>query len=144
MIIPDSNLLVYAYNRASRYHTTARAWFEDLVRREVIILLPWIVPLSFLRLMTHRSVLETPMRPEDCFQLIDEWYSLDNVRQVDLGRAGRALFKEIVAASRPLGNLFYDAFLAALAREYRAEIHSNDVDFMRFPGLQIVNPLNNR
>ena len=33
------------------------------------------------------------------------------------------------------------ADLAALAIEHRAEIHSTDADFERFPGLRHVNPL---
>ena len=33
-------------------------------------------------------------------------------------------------------NLVADAHLAALAIEYQAEVHSNDSDFSRFPGLR--------
>jgi predicted nucleic acid-binding protein len=39
------------------------------------------------------------------------------------------------------GNLTTGAQLAALALEYDAEIHSNDTDFGRFPGLRWSNPL---
>jgi hypothetical protein len=31
--------------------------------------------------------------------------------------------------------------IAALALEYKGVIHSNDVDFLRFPGLKTENPL---
>jgi hypothetical protein len=34
-----------------------------------------------------------------------------------------------------------DLHLAALAIEHQAELHSNDADFSRFPGLQWRNPL---
>lgn len=34
-----------------------------------------------------------------------------------------------------------DVQLAALALEHHAELHSNDTDFGRFPGLRWVNPL---
>jgi predicted nucleic acid-binding protein len=34
-----------------------------------------------------------------------------------------------------------DAHLASIAMEYQAELHSNDVDFSRFPGLRWRNPL---
>ena len=39
------------------------------------------------------------------------------------------------------GNLVPDAHLAAIAIEYQAELHSNDADFARFPGLRWRNPL---
>jgi len=38
-------------------------------------------------------------------------------------------------------NLTTDAQIAALAIEHQAEVHSNDADFGRFPGLRWVNPL---
>ena len=34
-----------------------------------------------------------------------------------------------------------DAYLAALAIDYQAELHSCDTDFIRFPGLRWKNPL---
>jgi len=34
-----------------------------------------------------------------------------------------------------------DAHLAALAIETQSELHSNDLDFARFPGLRWRNPL---
>ena len=41
----------------------------------------------------------------------------------------------------PDPNLATDAHIAALAMEYQAEVHSNDADFARFPGLRWRNPL---
>ena len=38
-------------------------------------------------------------------------------------------------------NLVTDAHIATLAMEYQAEVHSNDSDFGRFPGLRWRNPL---
>jgi len=39
------------------------------------------------------------------------------------------------------GDLTTDAHLAALAIEHQCELHSNDNDFARFPGLRWRNPL---
>ena len=39
------------------------------------------------------------------------------------------------------GRLTTDAHLASLAIETQAELHSNDADFSRFPGLRWKNPL---
>ena len=38
-------------------------------------------------------------------------------------------------------NLVAFAHIAAIAMEYQAEVHSNDTDFSRFPGLLWRNPL---
>ena len=49
----------------------------------------------------------------------------------------RALF----AATNVAGRLTTDTHLAALAIEDQCELHSNDSDFERFPGLRWRNPL---
>jgi predicted nucleic acid-binding protein len=41
-------------------------------------------------------------------------------------------------------NLTTDAHLAAIAIEHQYELHSNDTDFARFPGLRWRNPLSER
>lgn len=41
MVLPDVNLLVYAYNEASPLHAAAREWWEDLLTREYPVALPW-------------------------------------------------------------------------------------------------------
>ena len=46
-----------------------------------------------------------------------------------------------LAAAGVGGNLVTDVHIAALAIEYQAEVHSNDTDFGRFPGLRWRNPL---
>jgi predicted nucleic acid-binding protein len=49
----------------------------------------------------------------------------------------RALFQSTGVA----GSLTTDTHLAALAIEHQAELHSNDADFARFPGLRWRNPI---
>ncbi|MEO5770054.1 MAG: hypothetical protein ABIS92_16990 [Polyangia bacterium] len=50
--------------------------------------------------------------------------------------------EELFRATGVAGSLTTDTHLAALAIEHQAELHSNDSDFGRFPGLRWVNPLN--
>ena len=53
MIVPDINLLVYAYNDGSTHHVAARRWWESLVNGTERVGVPWIVLTGFVRLMTH-------------------------------------------------------------------------------------------
>ena len=48
---------------------------------------------------------------------------------------------QLFDATGVAGSLTTDTHLAALAIEHRAELHSNDADFGRFPGLRWHNPL---
>jgi uncharacterized protein len=65
VIVPDVNLLIYAHNRAAPFHESARAWREELMTKQKLVGMPWAVLFGFVRLMTHPSVLESPLPPLD-------------------------------------------------------------------------------
>ena len=57
MIVPDVDLLVYAYNPDAPRHTDARRWWEGLVNGVEIVGIPWVVSTGFIRLSANPSVL---------------------------------------------------------------------------------------
>lgn len=141
MIIPDVNLLIYAHNRAAAWHERARVWWEDLVEREQPIGLPWAVMLGFVRLVTHPSVLVAPLAPLDALGRVRGWLEQPSVRLVEPGPRHIELLGELFGSTGVGGSLTTDTHLAALAMEHQAELHSNDADFARFPGLRWRNPI---
>ncbi len=141
MIVPDVNLLVYAENRAAAAHARARAWWEDLVNREQPIGLALAVMLGFVRLVTHPSVLVAPLAPLDALGRVRGWLEQPSVRIVEPGPRHFDLLAELFASTGVGGSLTTDTHLAALAMEHQAELHSNDSDFGRFPGLRWRNPI---
>jgi hypothetical protein len=141
MIIPDVNLLVYAHNRAATWHERARGWWEDLVNREQPIGMPWTVMLGYVRLVTHPSVLVSPLPPLDALAHVRRWLDQACVRIVEPGPRHVDLLGELFRSTGVAGNLTSDTHLAALAIEHQAELHSNDADFARFPGLRWRNPI---
>ena len=141
MILPDVNLLLYAYNEAAAPHARARAWWEDLLTRQHPVGLPWAVVLGFVRLATHPRVLEEPLSPAAALDRVDTWFAQPAVRILDPGSRHLAILRTLLDATGLAAGLTTDAHLAALAIEHQAELHSNDLDFARFPGLRWHNPL---
>ena len=141
MILPDVNLLVYAHNERAVAHQRARAWWKDLIDREQPIGLAWTVMLGFVRLVTHPAVLADPLNPLDALGFVRGWLAQPSVRFVEPGPRHVALLAELFGATGVAGSLTTDTHLAALAIEHQAELHSNDADFGRFPGLRWRNPL---
>jgi toxin-antitoxin system PIN domain toxin len=141
MIVTDLNLLVYAHNKAAPHHDRARRWWEDLLTRPQPVGLPWAVVLGFVRLVTHTSVLVNPLAPLDAVARVRRWLAQPEVRIVEPGPRHLAIVEDLFRATGVAGSLTTDTHLAALAIEYQAELHSNDADFGRFPGLRWVNPL---
>ena len=136
MIVPDLNLLIYAYNEAAPFHEDAKRWWEDLVNGGARVGIPWVVSIGFVRLMTHPRVLVRPMAPTQAVDFVLEWFRFPNVVPVHPGTDHLFHFRRNLLAAGVGGNLVTDSHLAAIAMEYQAELHSNDSDFARFPGLR--------
>ncbi len=141
MIVPDVNLLIYAYNEDVHFHEPARRWWEQLANGAERIGLPWVVAAGFVRIVTQHRTAIRPVSPERAVDLISEWLSLPHVAPLNPGAQHLDIFRRLVVAAGVGGNLVSDAHIAALAIEHQAEVHSNDSDFGRFPGLRWQNPL---
>lgn len=141
MIVPDVNLLLYAYNRDARHHGPARAWWEDLLSGTESVGLPWAVGLGFVRLMTHPAVLVAPLHPGVAVRHVRQWLERPNVVVLEPGPGHLDVLESLLGPLGVGGNLTTDAHLAALAIEHQGELHSNDTDFARFSGLRWRNPL---
>ena len=141
MIIPDVNLLVYAHNAAAPLHAPARQWWEDLVNAEQPIGVPWAVAFGFLRLVTHPSVLAEPLSALEALAYVRGWAEQSSVAVIEPGYRHLTIVEGLFAATGVAAGLTTDTHLAALAIEHQAELHSNDADFARFPGLRWKNPL---
>lgn len=141
MIVPDINLLVYAYNDKAPEHEKARLWWENCLNGSTPVGLSWVAANGFLRLVTHPRVFARPMPVRIAIAHVRQWIARPPVRIVQPGRHFSNIFLDYLEKLGAGGNLTSDAHLAALAVEYQAELHSNDGDFSRFPGLRWINPL---
>ena len=141
MLIPDINILVHAYNLNSPRHQRARRWWEDTLNQPRPVGMPWATALGFIRIMTHRNVLENPMRVEDAVRRVRAWLHHPAVQVLSPGDHHAEILFNLLLHLGTAGNLTTDAHLAALAIEYQAELVSSDTDFARFPGLRWFNPL---
>ena len=142
MIIPDTNLLVYAYNDEVSQHTAARQWWEDLVAGHESVGIPWVVSTAFIRLMTNPRVFTSPLSTSDAIGHVQEWFQQQHIAPVDPGPGHFSHLRRTLEAAGRGGNLVPDAHIAAIAIEHQAEVHTyNARDFARFPGLQWRNPL---
>jgi uncharacterized protein len=141
MIVPDVNLLMYAHNEAAPQHAAALRWWTDLMTQEQPVGLPWAAIFGFVRLSTHASVLTQPLRPQEALARVRTWLERDHVEILDPGPRHLEIVSGLFDATGVAGSLTTDTHLAALAIEHQAELHSNDHDFTRFPGLRYRNPL---
>jgi toxin-antitoxin system PIN domain toxin len=144
MIIPDANLLLYAYDKESPFHKESARWWSKLLSGHEPVGLCSVVVFSFLRLTTHPKVFIHPMTVQEATERVRAWMDRPNVRMLHPSPAHFASVCSLLEAAGTGGNLVSDAQIAALALEYNAEIHTADTDFNRFKGITWSNPLSVR
>jgi toxin-antitoxin system PIN domain toxin len=136
MMLPDVNILIYAFRQAAPNHAAFRRWLEELVSSESAFRLADVVLSGFLRIATHPRVFDPPAPLEDALEFVEALRSQPNCVLIVPGPRHWGTFSRLCRESGARGNLIPDAFLAALAIESGSELISTDRDFARFPGLR--------
>lgn len=141
MIIVDVNLLLYAVITGFPRHEPARQWWEDTLNGTTEVGLPAVSVFGFLRIATNPRVFDAPVPVEAAVAYVDQWLDRPQVRLLLPGPRHLTIAFDLLRELGTAGNLTTDVQLAALAIEHQAELHTNDTDFARFPGVRRVNPL---
>lgn len=141
MILPDVNLLLYVHDEGSPEHEKAKQWWTDLAERSVQVGLPWAVAMAFVRIATNPRVQRVPLTAGSALDFVEDWFRMEHVQVLEPGPRHLLLVRQLLEAAGVAVHLTTDAHLAALAIEHQCELHSNDADFSRFPGLRWFNPL---
>ncbi len=141
MIVPDVNLLLYAYDSDSPFHVKSAAWWQKCLSGGEAVGLPPVVVFGFLRLGTNARVFKHPMTPAEAAQHVRSWLAQPVVQMLELRSNHIELVLQSLENLGTAGNLVTDAQIATLAIEHDAALHTNDTDFMRFAGLRWFNPL---
>ena len=142
MIVPDANLLLYAYDLESPFHGKARQWWEACLSGGETVGLTHPVIFAFVRIGTHARAFVKPMALSEAAAIVKEWLSLSLVRVLlpDDEHVQRVLGLLAEAASAG-GNAVTDAQIASLATAHRGVVHTADRDFLRFKSLRTHYPL---
>ncbi|HZP88981.1 MAG TPA: type II toxin-antitoxin system VapC family toxin [Burkholderiales bacterium] len=141
MILIDANLLIYAVDSDSTHHARVRRWIEQLMSSDTPVGLAWIVLLNFVRITTRPGVLRRQLSVEQAIAYVDGWLAQPYVALVAPEDAHWPILRSLLLAGGTAGNLTSDAHLAALAIGHGCQIASADNDFRRFPGVTLLNPL---
>jgi toxin-antitoxin system PIN domain toxin len=141
MILPDLNLLLYAYNPHAPQHELARDWWESVLNGRELIGLPHEVTLGFVRIATNPRLGPCAVSVSVASSVVESWLEAPSTRVLLPKEDHTVKVCDLMERSQCSGALASDASLAVYAMENRAMLHSNDADFARFPGLEWKNPL---
>ena len=141
MIIPDANVLLYAYHAGVPQHVRARQWIESVFSDSEPVRLPWQSIAAFLRIATHSKVFANPYTIAEAVAIVQSWFSAPAVGVIEPGERYWEILSRLLVDSQVSGTLVTDAALAALAMEFGATLATSDRDFRRFDGLKLLDPV---
>lgn len=141
MILPDVNVLIYAFRKDATRHGEYRTWLEEALRNEPVFGVSELVLSSVIRVTTHPKIFAKPSSINEAVGFANFMRTQPNAVPVSPGAGHWEIFTDLCRKSGAKGNLVADAYLAALAIESGSEWITADRDFARFEGLKWRHPL---
>ena len=135
MILPDVNVLIYAFRRDMTQHAVCRRWLADVVEGDARFGLSPSVLGAVVRITTNPRAYKMPSPIEEAFGFCDDLLGQPHCQIVEPGERHWDIFKRLCVETDTRGPRVSDAWFAALAIECGCEWITMDRDFARFPGL---------
>lgn len=141
MIVPDANLLLYAYDSASLFHDRSARWWKGCLEGAEPVGLCAAVLFAFIRISTSRQVYTNPLTISEANVRVRTWLDRPVVDFIVAQETDVLQAMQWLEAAGSGGNLTTDAQIAAIAHRHRATVHTADTDFGRFPDVKWANPI---
>jgi hypothetical protein len=136
VILPDVNVLLYAFRPDAENHAAYRTWLEGVVSGETAYGISPQVLSSVIRIATHPRIFAHPDPLADVLAFVNVLVDQPHCQIIAPGPRHWGIFTGLCRSANAYGNLVPDAWLAALAIESGCEWITNDRDYARFKGLR--------
>jgi len=141
LILPDVNVLIYAFRSDSENHQRYKQWLEAAINGPAAYGIAPQVLASVVCICTHPRIFARPSSRTDVFDFCRALLEQPNATVTAPGARHWPIFEALCAKAKASGNLAQDAWFAALAIESGCEWITTDRDYARFPGLSWREPL---
>jgi toxin-antitoxin system PIN domain toxin len=135
VILPDVNVLIYAFRADFPQHAACRRWLADVIAGDARFGLSPTALSAVVRITTNPRAFKLPSGIEEAFGFCDELLGQPHCQIVEPGDRHWDIFRRICLETDTRGRRVSDAWFAALAIEWGCEWITLDRDFARFPGL---------
>lgn len=141
VILPDVNVLVYAFRREAHQHQRYADWLSEVVSGTEELALHELALSEFLRIVTNPRMMAVPASPEAAVDFVDRLVGARRGRWLSASSQTWQRLARLLREDRGLrGNLVPDAHLAAVALVHGCRLATADRGFARFPGLTWFDP----
>ena len=143
MFVVDTNVLVYAADEDSPYHSRCLEQVNLWRRQAGAWYLTWGIVYEFLRITTHPRVMRHPWSAPQAWKFISTLLDSPGLDVLVATERHASVAAQVFAKTPQVsGNLMHDAHTAILMQEHGVRcIYTRDTDFHRFSFLEPLDPL---
>jgi toxin-antitoxin system PIN domain toxin len=141
MILPDVNVLIYAFRKDVPQYAVCRPWLDRVVLGDERFGLSPLALAAVVRVTTSRRAYINPSSFEDAFGFCEDLLGQPHCQIVEPRERHWDIFKRLCVQADTRGPRVTDAWYAALAIEWGCDWITFDRDYARFPGLRWQVPL---
>ncbi len=140
-LLLDSNVLVYAHNEDSSFHSQALKLVTEIIRGEIFGVLSSQNLLEFYSVITDERRLDGPLAPKLASGLVNE-YLFSPFEIIYPNLETNKIIIEMLKKNEFKNGQVFDVFLVAtmLSNDIRHIVTANVTDFKKFDGIS-VHPL---
>ena len=147
MFVVDTNILIYAANRAAPEHDCCHELIQKWRSQAPPWYITWKIIYEFLRVTTHHRVMPHPWGLRQAWNFVEALLSsssLSVLTETDRHALVAAeVFKRLGSILQ--GNMVHDAHTAIIMLEHGIRmIYTRDADFHRFDFLEVIDPLSKK
>jgi uncharacterized protein len=136
MILPDVNVLIYAFRQDVPQHSICRPWLNSLVEGDTRFGVSPLTLGALVRITTNPRAYREPSTIEEAFAFCENLLGQPHCQTVEPGERHWEIFKRLCIDTATRGSRVTDAWYAALSIEWGCEWITLDRDYARFPGLK--------
>ena len=136
MILPDVNVLIYAFRKDVPQHAICNPWLTGVVAGDWRFGLSPLALGALVRITTNPRAFREPSSLAEAFTFCDYLLGRRSCQIVEPGERHWEIFERLCRETDTRGARVNDAWFAALAIEWGCEWITLDRDYARFPGLK--------
>ena len=136
MILPDLNVLIYAFRKDVPQHAVCRRWLEAIIVGNARFGISPLVLSAVVRITTNPRVYRMPSSLDEAFRFCQNLLGQPHCQVVQPGERHWDIFRRLCIETDTRGARVTDVWFAALAIEWGCEWITLDRDYARFAGLK--------
>jgi toxin-antitoxin system PIN domain toxin len=136
MILPDVNVLIYAFRPDVPEHEVCYSWLNDVVQGNARFGVSPLALSAVVRITTNPRAYRAPSPITEALGFCDYLLAQPHCQIVEPGERHWDIFKRLCIETETRGPRVTDTWYAALAIEWGCEWITFDRDFARFPELK--------